>query len=322
MPTNYRLCVKNGTLSEEINPYTDAGVVAINDENGVASTVAVEIVALRQNIASAVDAGIHFRGAVNSTNGLPTVSYKAGWQYAVQEAGTYAGQECEVGDYIICIRNYASGSASNADWIVIQKNIVGAVIGPASSVALHVAVFSDASGKNIADSGFTIGRSVPADAVFTDTTYAPVSASADGLMTVALYNKLVSVEHGADKTDSANVSDAGAFMISTHTADNITDGSSKVVMTASERTKLSNLTVGAEVNQAAFSNVKVGSATVAATGKTDTIEYEAGDGVTISANVGAKKLSFSETYIDSCIVNSLDEVPANLRNGGVIFLRA
>ena len=45
------------------------------------------------------------------------------------------------------------------------------VEGPASSTDAHVAVFDGATGKLIKDSGFTIRSSVPADAVFTDTTY-------------------------------------------------------------------------------------------------------------------------------------------------------
>ena len=43
------------------------------------------------------------------------------------------------------------------------------VTGPSSSTDNHVAVFSGTSGKSIEDSGFTIGKSVPSNAVFTDT---------------------------------------------------------------------------------------------------------------------------------------------------------
>lgn len=45
------------------------------------------------------------------------------------------------------------------------------VEGPAASTDAHVAVFDGVTGKLIKDSGFTIRSSVPADAVFTDTTY-------------------------------------------------------------------------------------------------------------------------------------------------------
>lgn len=77
--------------------------------------------------------------------------------------------KCEIGDLIICIKD---GSVTNGgDWTIVQTNIDGAVIGPTSAVNNHVAIFNEASGKVIKDSGFTIGKSVPSNAVFTDTHY-------------------------------------------------------------------------------------------------------------------------------------------------------
>lgn len=110
-----------------------------------------------------------FKGTLGATTGttasLPA-SHKAGDTYKVVDAGTYAGVVCEVGDLVVCITN---GSAANdAHWTVIQTNIDGAVTGPASSVADHIAVFSGTTGKVVADSGYTIATSVPANALFTD----------------------------------------------------------------------------------------------------------------------------------------------------------
>lgn len=318
MTTTTTLYAKNGELVEALAPSTVAAQVAVNDENGSSSTVEKEIVSLRQKIASAVDKGVHFKGVLTKVAGLPTVGYKAGWQYSVQEAGTYAGVACEVGDLVLCIKDYASGSASNSDWSVLQANIVGAVTGPASSEAYHVAVFDGVSGKVIRDSGFTLGRSVPADAQFTDTTYAPATDAADGLLTAALHKKLVDIEDGADKTDADNVAAAGAFMKS-ETADAIKDGTTKVLMSADERTKLGGIAPGAEANQNAFSKLKVGSSVLSSTDKTDTLELSAGSGVTMTAS--GKKVTIAETYIDSCVVTSLADVPANLRNGGLVILK-
>lgn len=308
-----------GNANTPLAPNTLADAVAMNDVNGGASTVEAEIVALRQAVEAVVGKGQHFRGVVNSTSGLPTVNYKAGWLYSVQEAGTYAGNVCEVGDLIICIKDYASGSAANSDWAVLQANLDGAVTGPASSVAAHVVVFDGTSGKRIKDSGFTIAASVPANAKFTDTTYNAATDAADGLLTASLHKKLVGIEEGADKTDTANVKAAGAFMTATNTADDIADGTKKVVMTTAERTKLSGIATGAEVNQNAFAKVKVGTTTLTATAKQDTLEIEAGEGVTITAS--GKKVTIKETYVDSCVVSSLDNVPANLRNGGLVILK-
>ncbi len=309
-----------GATNTAIAPATTAEQVEINDADGNASTVAAEVVAIRNKISEAIDGGIRFMGVVTTSDGLPTVGYKAGWQYAVKEAGTYAGQECEVNDLILCIKNYASGSASDSDWVVSQTNIVGAVTGPATSVAGNIPVFDGTSGKILKDSGLRVEKSVPANAQFTDTTYDAATDSADGLLTAGLHKKLTDVEEGADKTDADNVSAAGAFM-KTDTADSLKDGTTKVVMTAAERTKLSGIAAGAEANQNAFAKVTVGSTTLTASAKQDTFTIEAGDGVTLKVDATAKKVTLSETYIDSCVVSSLDDVPANLRNGGIVILK-
>lgn len=321
MALNTKLYGKNGETQTQLNPETVAAQVIINDAACVGSNVEAEIEKLRTDVAALINGGVVFKGALTTASGLPTVSYKAGWQYIVQDAGTYAGKVCEAGDFIVCVKNYASGSASNSDWAVLQVNIVGAVTGPANSVANHVAAFDGTSGKIIKDSGYTIGKSVPADAEFTDTTYAPATSAADGLMTAAQFTKLGGIEAGADKTDRDNVAAAGAFIKATDTADGISDGTSKVMMTATERTKLNGITAGAEVNQNAISKVTVGSTTITATGKTDTLKLEAGTGISLAAATADKKVTISEAYVDSCIVSNLDDVPANLRDGGLIILK-
>ncbi len=113
---------------------------------------------------------------------------------------------------------------------------------------------------------------------------------------------------------------AGAFM-KTDTADSLVDGTSKVIMTAAERSKLSGIAIGAEANQNAFAKLKVGSTTLFASAKQDLLTIEAGEGVTLTVDEAAKKVTLSEAYIDSCIVSNLDDVPSNLRNGGIVILK-
>ena len=310
---------KDGETKYKIAPETSAAQTLINDSDGNASTVETEIQVLRSHISSIENGGVTFTGSLTKDSGLPTVAYKAGWQYAVKDPGTYAGQTCEEGDMVLCIKDYASGSASNDDWTMIQSNVVGAVTGPDTVIAGHVATFNGTSGRIIQDSGFSIASSVPANARFTDTTYAAATTSADGLMTASDKAKLNGIAAGADVTNAAAVKAAGAFMKATDTADAISDGTTKVVMTTAERTKLSGLAAGAEVNQNAFSNVKVGTTTLSATAKSDTFSLNAGSGITLTA--GTKAVTVAETYVDSCIVSSLDSVPSNLRNGGLIILK-
>lgn len=96
-------------------------------------------------------------GIVDGTdNQLPTTGYKAGQMWRVAEEGTYAGEECEIGDLIICLKNYELESAGNTDFMVVQANIDGAVTGADSSVDGHIVVFNGATGKVIKDSNVAI----------------------------------------------------------------------------------------------------------------------------------------------------------------------
>ena len=124
------------------------------------------------NLIAGVADAMLFKGTLGQAKDGATVTalpanHKVGWTYKVVTAATYAGMACEVGDMIACIKTRTT--ANNADWTVFQGNIDGAVTGPTSSTNAHVAVFNGATGKVIKDSGFTIGKSVPADAKFTDT---------------------------------------------------------------------------------------------------------------------------------------------------------
>lgn len=95
-----------------------------------------------------------FKGIVDGTHALPDEAYHTGWTYKVNEAGTYAGQACEIGDMVVCVSDFDT-TAANADWVVVQRNIDGAVTGPTASTSDNVAVFDGATGKAIADSGIT-----------------------------------------------------------------------------------------------------------------------------------------------------------------------
>lgn len=95
-------------------------------------------------------------GVVDSDTPLPSTGYEVGQTYRVAEAGTYAGQECETGDLIIVIKDYAADGASNADFLVVQANVDGAVTGPDASTDANIVVFDGITGRKIKDSSVTI----------------------------------------------------------------------------------------------------------------------------------------------------------------------
>ena len=95
-------------------------------------------------------------GVVDSSTPLPTTDYKVGQTFRVAEAGTYAGVECEAGDLIIVIKDYAAEGASNSDFLVVQANVDGAVTGPDASTDANIVVFDGTTGRKIKDSTVTI----------------------------------------------------------------------------------------------------------------------------------------------------------------------
>lgn len=95
-------------------------------------------------------------GVVDSSTPLPATDYKVGQTFRVAEAGTYAGVECEAGDLIIVIKDYAADGASNSDFLVVQANVDGAVTGPDASTDANIVVFDGTTGRKIKDSTVTL----------------------------------------------------------------------------------------------------------------------------------------------------------------------
>lgn len=118
-----------------------------------------------------------------------------------------------------------------------------------------------------------------------DTTYKAATTTTDGLMSTSDKTKLNGIEEGANKTtvDSA-LSDS-----STNPVQN------KIVKAALDGKAASNHTHSAYVNQNAFSNVKVGSTTVAADTATDTLTLVAGTNVTITPDATNDKITIAAT---------------------------
>lgn len=132
---------------------------------------------LVNNLMDAKDA-LRFIGTLNAGDTLPAAN--AGHVYRATGDGAISTLEVHAGDTLTCcIDNTAADTPEN--WFVTHTNHDGQVMGPTSSADAHVAVFDGTTGKLIKDSGFTIAKSVPADAVFTDTVYThPASGVTSG----------------------------------------------------------------------------------------------------------------------------------------------
>ena len=134
-----------------VYPVTTADQVKTADGGNVEAKIA--------SLQAAFASGVRPCGTVG-TGGtietLPADSYKLGDLYVVKTGGTYAGQVCEPGDLILCVKDHAEEGAADTDWTVIQNNIDRAVTGPASAADGNLMAFDGASGTVTKDSGIKL----------------------------------------------------------------------------------------------------------------------------------------------------------------------
>lgn len=72
---------------------------------------------------------LRFKGTIGTDGDVTELpaNYTVGDTYVVKAAGNFAGEGCEAGDMIICVKS--GTTAANGDWSVIQRNLDGAVTG-------------------------------------------------------------------------------------------------------------------------------------------------------------------------------------------------
>lgn len=153
------LTFRNGNSLVKVLAETVASQVKMLNASNQPSTVQAEIASLRTQLGNLLssNSAMTFAGVLNGTTSvLPAADYIAGQLWHVAVAGTYAGQVCEAGDLVICVKDYVAGTASNADFVVSQTNIDGAVVGPASATDSNLPAFDGTTGKQIKDSGIAL----------------------------------------------------------------------------------------------------------------------------------------------------------------------
>jgi hypothetical protein len=126
------------------------------------------------------------------------------------------------------------------------------------------------------------------------------------------------VDEGADKdittyiwdtTDAAWVEQRGVTTAETSASvkEKYEANEDTNAFTNNEKTKLSGIATGAEVNQNALASIAVGSVTVTANGKTDTFTLVAGTGVLVTANATAKTITFTAD-VDTILTDAITSV--------------
>lgn len=157
---------------------------------------------------------------------------------------------------------YGSGTSSNYGHVKLSDATDGTAAAASGGTAATPKAVSDAlaAAKSYAD-GLDTGVS--------DVTVDGTSVVTDGVAAVDLSGKV-------DKVSGKGLS----------TND----------YTTTEKDKLAGIASGAEVNQNAFSNVKVGSTTIAADAKTDTLELAAGSNITLTPDATNDKVTIAASH--------------------------
>ena len=110
----------SGTYAPKASPALTGTPTAPTATAGTNTTQIATTAFVKNAVDTAITGSASFQGTAPTT--FAPTNYKKGWYWVVGTAGTYAGQVCEVGDMIFCIKDYASAYAA-ADFDVIQTNL-------------------------------------------------------------------------------------------------------------------------------------------------------------------------------------------------------
>ena len=272
-------------------------------------------------------------GTSGTVTALPT-TYSTGWTYRVVTAGTYAGQVCEIGDLIIALVDRKGTGNTNSDWCVAQTNINGAITGVKSGDAYidysqsgsvvtithkNVTRTNTTSTSNPTHGGtFTAVKSITSDEkghvtgvdtetvklpnAYTHPSYTARTGVPTANQTPTFGGTFSITQPVSDTTGHITAMNSRTITIPNSVATTSAAG----LMSASDKTKLDGIATSAEVNQNAFSNVVVGSTTIAADSKTDSLTL-AGSNVTLTPDAANDKVTIGITKDN--VVSALGYTP-------------
>lgn len=288
---------------------------ATQDASGNVITTTYATKAELNNLISANDALI-FKGTLGATHGtttaVPANSYQTGWTYRVVDAGTYAGQVCEIGDLLIAVSDGpATGTTvTNTHWTVAQTNIDGIVTSPqTSSTSGSIAIFTGTSGKTITKVGSAGTSTKP---IYIDSNGRPAAiTSYEGMAGSATYaasaaqathaasatfavnaTNAVEATHSASATFATNAGSATSAANATYAG---SAGSAKTATTASQAVHAASATWALSAGSATSASqaVHAASANYAASANVANSATTAGNAVNAETAVSAESASYA-----------------------------
>lgn len=295
---------------------TDGGTTDISGiaSNDAVAAIQAKLAGIDDTVKGYVDSQVGglaqalvFKGSVSQGSDLPE-NPKVGDTYVISTIGEYAGETCEVGDTIIC--TVAKSGETAAQWLVVQKNIDGALTrGDGKSWDGKLLV--GAPSNRVCSITGTEGQIIQADAKGNPTYVTPNYASADDANALdqkitlaakaatAANEKAVNAAKKADDAFGAATAANRAAVAAQAAADEAkkagTDASAKV------DTAIAALNATVTSDDAAVATVKV----VEANGKiTDVVVSNLGAGVTHTAASETAEANLTATTATGAVIGS------------------
>lgn len=308
--------VENKSVSEIL---TDAALTGTPTAPTAAPGTNTTQIATTQFVTNAISNGIAasdamiFKGTLG-TDGtveeLPT-TYSTGWTYRVIEAGTYAGQQCEIGDLVIALTSRSGTGNQDADWTVAQTNIDGAITDIKSTASVTVTGTGSSRTIELPASGVTAG------------TYRNVTVNNKGIVTGGNNNTATIAEGGTNNTtfdaDTVIVFDGtklSSSTISTEKLGYLSDVTSNIQAQLNGKAA-SNHThnYAASATPGGAANSVANKLTIQANGtefKTfngsaaTLVNIKAGQNITITPNAETNAIEIQSSFTDTKVTNTLD----------------
>lgn len=308
--------VENKSVSEIL---TDAALTGTPTAPTAAPGTNTTQIATTQFVTNAISNGIAasdamiFKGTLGTGGNPGTLpkTYSTGWTYRVIEAGTYAGQQCEIGDLVIALENRSGSGNQDADWTVAQTNIDGAITDIKSTASVTVTGTGSSRTIELPASGVTAG------------TYRNVTVNNKGIVTGGNNNTATIAEGGTNNTtfnaDTVIVFDGtklSSSTISTEKLGYLSDVTSNIQAQLNGKAA-SNHThnYAASATPGGAANSVANKLTIQANGtefKTfngsaaTLVNIKAGQNITITPNAETNAIEIKSSFTDTKVTNTLD----------------
>lgn len=129
VPSTYRTAaqqdaIHDSTKADKASPAFTGTPTAPTAAAGTNTTQIATTAFVQSAVVAASTGAAKYQGGMTAAAYSKLTTYKQGWYWVVTEAGTIAGESCEIGDMVFCnTDNAAAGTKKDAHFDIVQNNI-------------------------------------------------------------------------------------------------------------------------------------------------------------------------------------------------------